>query len=127
MGDFMPIVNINSAPPTDSSAIPEMIERIRDAGALALKTPRDNVWVTFTPLQYYLNGEGPASAKRTETPPPIVVVKAQSGRGPSERSAFVEAIAAEVGRGLSVSPEKVWIQFQEMSPRDVWYGGHWSA
>jgi hypothetical protein len=120
-GDFVPIVSVSAIPPTNLKVIPEMMEQIRAKGSLALKTPLDNVWVVFNPLPYYVQGD-PA-----EIPPPIVVVKMQSGRGVSERTAFFASIAAEVGRGLSLPPERVWIQYQEMNPKDVWFNGKWSG
>ena len=122
----MPIVNISSLPPTDASVIPKMLESVRDAGALALQTTQDNIWVVFTPLQHYLRGDHSAVTPPKETPPPIVIIKAQSGRSPQARTSFAKAVSAEVGRSLLVSPGRVWIQYQEMNPKDVWFNGHWS-
>jgi phenylpyruvate tautomerase PptA (4-oxalocrotonate tautomerase family) len=113
----MPIVSVFSAPPMNMSVIPNMMESIRDAGSSALKTPKDNVWVVFHPLPHYLN----------DPEIPYVTVKAQAGRGMAERSAFVEAIATEVGRSLSVPAQNVWIQYEEINPNDIWHGGHWAA
>lgn len=119
----MPIVEINSNPPGDISLIPKMLTSVRDAGASALKTPRDNVWVTFNSLQYYLNG-----SNRGDTDPrPFVIVKAQAGRSLSEKTAFVEAVTSEIAKGLSISPKKVWIQYEEMNPKDVWFDEHWAG
>jgi len=112
----MPIVSIFSPPPGDQSVITKMMENIRDAGSSALKTPKDNIWVVFHPLQHYLN----------DPKIPYVTVKAQAGREASERSAFVEVIANEVGRNLAVPAQNVWIQYEELNPGDVWHGGNWA-
>ena len=118
----MPIVNISSLPPPDSKAIPRMIADVQRAGAQALNCELSNIWVMFQPVQpgQYLKDGDP-------TPPPVVIVKAQSGRTHQQKEAFVGAIAVVIAEGLSVPSKKVWIHYQEMAPQDVWFEGRWAG
>ena len=124
----MPLVTIDSLPPTDASAIPEMIANIRDSGAAALKCPQSNIWVIFRPIQpgYYVQGDAPATLPQEKSHPPIVIIRAHVGRTRELKSAFVAAVAKAVGKGLSVPPENVWIHYLETQLEDVWFEGHWS-
>lgn len=125
----MPLVTINSLPPTDSEAVPRMIADVRDSGAKALGCPASNIWVIFQPVPpgYYAQDGGPASVPQKKTHPPVVVVRAQAGRSSIARKAFVTAIAAAVGKGLSVPITNVWIHYQEMQPQDVWFEGRFAG
>jgi phenylpyruvate tautomerase PptA (4-oxalocrotonate tautomerase family) len=106
-----------------------MLPEVRDAGAAALRCSPDNIWVMFLAVRpgCYLQGEEPAALPQASTHPPVVIAKAQSGRSPEQRTAFVTAVAAAVGRGLSVPPENIWIHYQEMRPEDVWFQGRWAG
>jgi phenylpyruvate tautomerase PptA (4-oxalocrotonate tautomerase family) len=126
----VPLLIIHSLPPADPGAVPRMIVDVRDAGARALGCPTSNIWVMFhaLPPGCYLQGDGAAaSTPQATTHPPVVIARAQVGRTPAERSSFVAAVAAAVGRGLSVPAENVWIYYDEMRSEDVWFGGRWSA
>lgn len=116
MEKIVPIVTVFSVLPQDTDTLPRMMERIRDLGSSALQTPRDNVWVTYFPIQHGLN----------ERQNPYVTIKAQAGRGRAQKTAFAEVIAAEVGMSLSVSAQNVWIHYEEISPSDIWHGGDWA-
>ena len=126
----MPLLSIHSLAPADPTAISRMLVDVRDAGARALSCPPSNIWVMFhaVPPGCYLQGVGePAALPQDDTHPPVVIARAQIGRSPAERDAFVAAIAEAVGRGLSVPPGNVWIHYQEMRSEDVWFNGHWSG
>jgi phenylpyruvate tautomerase PptA (4-oxalocrotonate tautomerase family) len=128
----VPLIIIHSLHPneTDATAIPRMITDVRDAGARALGCPVANIWVMFhaLPPGHYLQGDAaPATVPDATTHPPCVIVRAQVGRTPRERDAFVAAVAAAVGRGLAVPAEHVWIYYDEMRSEDVWFNGRWSA
>ena len=116
----MPIINIKSFPPSDSTAITRMITDVQSVGAKALKCAPSNVWVMFQPLL-------PDHYVQSEKYPPVVVIRAQAGRTPTEKSQFVAAVANAVSQGLSVAAEDVWIHYQEMRPEDVWFEGHWAG
>ena len=124
---FMPIILINSLPPSDTNVIPEMLKNVRNSGAEALQCSQDNVWVMFQPVEprSYIYGIESAFHPNDNTHPPIVTIKAQGGRSPKIREAFVKAVAGSVGKGLSISPENVWIHYQEMKPQDIWFKGGW--
>ena len=116
----MPILTINSLPPSDAALIARMLAEVREAGARALDCPPANIWVIFQPVppESYLVG--------TESPP-VVIIKAQAGRSMQQRDAFVKAVSDAVAKGLSVAAGEVWIHYQEMSPADVWFGGRWAG
>jgi phenylpyruvate tautomerase PptA (4-oxalocrotonate tautomerase family) len=124
----MPLIVIHSLPPADPSVIPSMLGEIRDAGAAALGCPPSNIWVMFSaiPPGWYVQGPERAEVPQPASHPPCVIVRAQVGRQPEERTAFVAAIAATVGAGLGVPPDNVWIHYQEMRSEDVWFGGRWA-
>ena len=46
------------------------------------------------------------------------------GRGIEISQANVNACVA---RGLAVDPQRVWMHYQEMNPRHVWWQGKWSG
>ena len=125
----MPLVTINFFPPDDPKVITTMLEDIRDSGSKTLGCSPDNIWVIFQPVKsgYYIQGNEVTTQARETTHPPVVIIRAQSGRSPTEREKFAESVAAAVGRGLSVKSKNVWIHYQEMSPKDVWFDGHWSG
>jgi phenylpyruvate tautomerase PptA (4-oxalocrotonate tautomerase family) len=112
----MPIVTIHALPPSGPDAIAQIISDIRDSGARALRCSPDNIWVMFQPTLPQEQGH-----------PPVVEVRAQSGRTPEQREAFVKAVAESVALGLRVSLERVWIHYLEMRPQDVWFEGRWSG
>jgi phenylpyruvate tautomerase PptA (4-oxalocrotonate tautomerase family) len=116
----MPIVLVRSKPISSLSAI-ELVAAIRKVGSNALNCAPSNVWVVYEPFpEATLLGDG-----RTEFLS-IVTVKAQAGRSPEARTAFVSAIANTVGEALEIPPGEVWIQYQEMRPEDVWFEGRWA-
>ena len=125
----MPLVTILSLPPADSGVISRMIADVRDTGAHTLRCPPSNIWVIFQPVLpgYYVQGSESAALPQEKTHPPVVVIRAQTGRSPEEREAFVIAVADAVGRGLSVPSKNVWIHYQEMKPQDVWFEGRWAG
>lgn len=125
----MPIVMIHSLPPADSTTIPRMLADIRDSGAQALRCPTNNIWVMFQelPASHYLQGDVPAQHPQEKSHPPVVIIKANAGRSLEDRKAFVEEVAAAVGRGMSVSSKQVWIHYQEMRLQDVWFNGDWAG
>ena len=125
----MPLLMIHSLPPIDLDAIPRMLADVRDSGARALKCSPSNIWVMFNPVApgCYVQGETPASVPQQDTHPPVVIARAQAGRQPAEREAFVSSVAAAVGRGLCVPPANVWIYYEEMRSADVWFEGHWAG
>ncbi len=126
----MPLLIIHSLPPADPGTIPQLIVDVRDAGARALGCPKSNIWVVFQPIApgHYVQGEGaPARAPQPDSHPPCIILRAQVGRTQAERSALVSAVAAAVGRGLSVPAENVWVYYEEMRSEDVWFNGRWSA
>lgn len=124
----MPLVVIESLPPKDPSAIARMISDIRNMGAKAMECPTSNIWVIFRPVQpgYYAQGDQLATFPQSKSHPPIVIIRAHVGRTREMRGRFVAAVAGAVGVGLSISPENVWIHYQETRLEDVWYGGHWA-
>jgi phenylpyruvate tautomerase PptA (4-oxalocrotonate tautomerase family) len=125
----MPLVMIHSLPPADPGVVPALLAQVRDAGAAALRCPASNIWVMFcaVPPGCYLQGTDPADAPQPASHPPCVIVRAQVGRLPEERSVFAAAIAATVGERLGVPSDNVWIHYQEMRSEDVWFGGRWAA
>jgi phenylpyruvate tautomerase PptA (4-oxalocrotonate tautomerase family) len=124
----MPLIVIHSLPPPDPNMIPSMLVEIRDAGAAALGCSPSNIWVMFcaVPPGCYVQGLEQADAPRPTSHPPCVIVRAQVGRQPEERTAFVAAIAATVGETLGVPADNVWIHYQEMRSEDVWFGSRWA-
>jgi phenylpyruvate tautomerase PptA (4-oxalocrotonate tautomerase family) len=124
----MPLLIIHSLAPADPTAIPRMIADVRDVGARALDCATSNIWVMFhaVPPGYYVQGDIAADTPQQSTHPPVVIARAQVGRTLAEREAFVSAVAAAVGRGLSVPAENVWIYYDEMRSEDVWFGGAWA-
>ena len=112
----MPIVIIKSVLPTDLNIVTDIGNNIRKLGSQALQCSSDNVWVIFEPLEAKYNDKNS---------PPVVLIKAQAGRSHEMREAFVKAVATGVGRGLSISPNKVWIHYEEMKPQDIWFEGKW--
>lgn len=125
----MPLLIIHSLPPADPQAIPRMLVDLRDSGARALGCPPTNIWVMFhaVPPGCYLQGDQPAQLPQASSHPPVVILRVQQGRTAQEREALVRAVAAAVGRGLSVPPENVWIYYDEMRSADVWFGGRFSG
>jgi len=124
----MPIIFIKSLPPANLGTIPEMISEIRASGAKALRCPESNVWVVFQPVQpaYYVQADDPAIYPNDKTHPPLILVKAQSGRSMADKEAFVRAVATAVAHGLSISSKNVWIHYEEMQPQDIWFDGRWT-
>jgi phenylpyruvate tautomerase PptA (4-oxalocrotonate tautomerase family) len=125
----MPLLIIHSLPPADDTVVARMLVDIRDTGARALNCSPDNVWVMFhaLPPGCYVQGTTVAKVPQHQTHPPVVIAKLQKGRRREELDAFMSAIAAAVGRGLSLPAENVWIQYEEMRSEDVWFHGRWSA
>jgi phenylpyruvate tautomerase PptA (4-oxalocrotonate tautomerase family) len=125
----MPLITIQSSPVPSSSGDPQVISKmlaeIRTSGAEALKCPRSNIWVMFESVPNYLQGEDAELLRPDHVPPPIVVIRAQMGRSRDEKEALVRVVAQEVSKGLSVPIERVWIHYQEMDPKDVWFKGKW--
>lgn len=64
----------------------------------------------------------PNSSEESDSYIPIVIVKAKGGRTPAEKSSLALAVTGAVGRGLSIPNERVWLQFEEMNPADIWFG-----
>ena len=114
----MPIVTVEALEPSHPNSISDMIKEIRNFGAEALQSKPDNIWVIFHSLN-------PSHAAYPH--PPVVIVKAQSGRTKEQRTAFVKIISEAVGKALSQSSENIWVHFQEMSPQDIWFSDHWTA
>ena len=114
----MPIIMIHSHVPKNPNDLAPMLTQIQDSGAKALNCPLNNVWVMFQPIH-------PEHYDRSL--PPVVIIKAHTGRTPQMKEEFVKSVAANVGRGLSIEPEKIWIHYQETEPKDVWFEGHWGA
>ena len=125
----MPIVFINSLPPSDSSVIGRMSAEVRDLGAGALNTSRGNIWVIFQPIQpgNYLHGENLGSSPQQNLYPVVVIIKAQAGRSSADRGNFVKAVTNSIGRNLSIPANNVWVHYQEMNPKDVWFEGSWAG
>lgn len=126
----MPLLIIHSLAPSDPAALPRMLADVRDSGSKALGCAPSNIWVMFhvVPPGAYLQGDGvPALAPQPDSHPPVVIARAQVGRTPAEKTAFIAAVTAAVGRGLSVPMENVWVYYEEMRSEDVWFGGRWSA
>jgi phenylpyruvate tautomerase PptA (4-oxalocrotonate tautomerase family) len=131
----MPLITIQSSSlfssllsgPIGQQVITDMLSDIRISGAEALKCSRSNIWVMFesVPKQNYLQGEDSELLSSDHMPPPIVVIRAQAGRSREEKESLVRAVAQEVSKALSVPFEKVWIHYQELDPRDVWFKGKW--
>ncbi len=124
----MPLVTIDSLPPTDASRVPEMIASIRHFGARAMNCSEDNIWVIFRPIPsgYYVQGHAPAIFPQEKSHPPIVIIRAHVGRSREVKSAFVAAVAKAIGEGLSIPAENVWIHYLETQLEDVWFNGHWA-
>lgn len=125
----MPIIIINSLAPNNPSIIKQMNLEVRELGAKALRTPKNNVWVIFQPLMpdFYLYGEEPTTSSGKIIHPVIVIIKAQSGRTQNIRDAFIKIITESIARSFSIPTHNVWVHYQEMKPQDVWFEGHWAS
>ena len=110
----MPLITVRAQAPLRQEVIPRIVNEIRESGAQALGCPTSNLWVTVREEQ-------------TADHPPVALIHALSGRTRNEKETLVRAVAAAVGRGLSVDPKSVWIYYQEMDPQEVWFEGHWAA
>lgn len=104
---------------TKPNLIKDMISEVQKSGALALGCVVENVWVMFQPVSvdFYIQ-EGDSSNNTT-----IVIIKAQAGRTIEVRQNFMQAVAETIGQFLTISPNKVWIHYQEMNHDDIWYAG----
>ena len=56
-----------------------------------------------------------------ETHPPLVLVRAITGRTPEMKSAFLKAVCEAIGRGFEIPPTNVWVQFVEMEKPEIWH------
>ena len=122
----MPLITIFS-PAERSDGIRDIIEDVRKRGADALECPPSNVWVIFSPVlanHYVQDGE---EGKSGLVKSPIVIVRAQKGRTAKQKDAFVVAITSAIAKGLSVPTERVWVHYQEMEPKEVWFGNQWAG
>jgi phenylpyruvate tautomerase PptA (4-oxalocrotonate tautomerase family) len=119
----MPLVMIYSPTPADSKLIKNLISNVQTEGAKALGCDSSNVWVLFQNVSSdsYIQGSDPSDNS------PLIIIKAQTGRSKEIRTALAAAVTAVVGRALDVSPRKIWVQYQEMNPQDVWFEGHWAG
>ena len=117
----MPLVTIYAPPPVAPQSISKTISDIQKVGAAALNCGTENIWVVFQTF----SSTSLSADFFDGTHGPVVIVKAQGGRPAEQREAFMKAMAKAIGEGLSYSPEKVWIHYQEMQPQDIWFGG-WS-
>jgi phenylpyruvate tautomerase PptA (4-oxalocrotonate tautomerase family) len=109
----MPLITIKSLPPTDPSAISGMLSEIQEKGAAALRCTLSNIWVIFETVLpgHYLQ----------ETRSPIVIIQAQQGRSDEDREGLVRAVIQGVARGLSTPRENIWVHYQELKSKDVWF------
>jgi len=122
----MPLITIQTSRLVAPDVVQEMLLRVRNGGAEALKCERSNIWVLFDPVQkqYYLQGSDEELLSPDHFSPPVVIIRAQAGRSRVEKESLVRAVAREVSKALSVPFDKVWIHYQEMDPRDVWFGSN---
>lgn len=125
----MPLITIHALPLADPSAIPAMLAAVRDAGAAALGSSPNNIWVMFhvAPPGCYLQGPAIALTPQSDSHPPAVIIRAQTGRTRAEREALTIATAEAVARAYAIPATNVWIHYQEMRPDDVWFGGRWAG
>lgn len=105
-----------------------MLEEVQSEGAKSLGCALDNVWVMFHPVEseHYLH-RGRVATPEPNSHPPVVIIRANTGRPPEIRKAFARAVAQSIGRGLSIPAEQVWIHYQEMRLEDVWFQEHWAS
>jgi phenylpyruvate tautomerase PptA (4-oxalocrotonate tautomerase family) len=125
----MPLVNILSLPPSDPRVIEPLLAEIRDRGALAFHCAPENIWVTFQalPSGHYVQGDSRAEHPDGQTHPPLVILRAQTGRSAAQRDGLVRAIGDALARAFQIPAAQVWIHYQEMNPADVWFQGSWAG
>ena len=121
----MPIVEIRSLPPKDPTKIPEMLKRCAVDGARAFAIPESKVWALFEEVRpgWYVEGSAEAPHPGDSTHPPLVLVRALSGRDMHKKTSFMKAICKAIGEGLSIPPSNVWIHLIEMEKSHVWHDG----
>lgn len=119
----MPIVNIRHFAPPDPSRIAPMLAEIQRGGGQALDCAPDNLWVLFDelPAGRYVQAADPAQS------PPIVTIQATAGRTEAQKTALARAVTAAVARGLGVPASRVWLHYQELAPREIWWDDRWSG
>ncbi len=112
----MPLISIRSRPPSDRKSLPLLIAKIRQAGAEALPCDVSNIWVIFDFLEdpFFVLGEADF---------PLVRIQAQSGRTEEQRRQLTTAVAKELSKGLEIPFTNIWIHYEEMNPKDVWFRG----
>lgn len=105
----MPIVDIRAN--IANLPVANLRHEIQHQGSLALSTPPSNIWILTQHLE------------TTSAPvPPIVEIRANRGRTPAQKQAFVAVVARAVARALNMKPEEIWIHYQELDPADIWFG-----
>lgn len=121
----MPIVEIRGLPPRDPSRIPAMLREAAVEGAKAFGIPEHKVWATYEEIRPNWLAEGGKSAEHPgeATHPPLVLVRALSGRTKEMKHAFLTAVCTAIGRGLGIPSTNVWVQFVEMEKSEVWHNG----
>ena len=118
----MPIIEIRALPPRDPSRIPGMLREAAVSGAKAFNVPEAKVWATFEEIRAGWMAEGGASADHPgrETHPPLVLVRALSGRTLEMKKAFLAAVCDAIGRGFEIPATHVWCHYVEMEKPEVW-------
>lgn len=125
----MPLATVHSLPPVNRAVIPRMLEKIATIGARHVGCDPDQFWAIFQEIQpgEYFEGDLPSNEPGTGTHPPIVIIKAQPGRGPEVRLAVCRSVSMIVGEALGIPSQNVWIHWQEIQAADVFVGGKFSA
>jgi phenylpyruvate tautomerase PptA (4-oxalocrotonate tautomerase family) len=111
----MPIITIHAKIPQRPGFSSALSEEISRTGAEAFGEEPSNFWVRLTTLDSDWNH------------PFYITILAKSGRDEKTKSRFVDSIAAVAARHLETVPEKIWIHYQELDLKDIWYGGQWGT
>lgn len=121
----MPIVEIRALPQPSTVDVATVLARVCKDLAAVLSCPPRHVWATWSTLApgTFVEAHVTAAVQPRDSHAPMVRILAMEGRSPEIVRKMLETVSASLAAELSIEPENVFAQYEELRAGQVAWGG----